>query len=377
MKIDKYILLLLLIITPFGGCSSAGDDDDSGTIISNPKLESDNIFPDFELAIPETSLLGDSSSSSSLSALSTVSLTKGLSSLIIDSTEVPPIVEGAITTGAKLELDRIRDNMIIAGLVIAPVVNSITLTTEIQTLSTNTYTVFVDAASKWHIDIKYEDEFIYLYFKDQDQGDYRALYIVKTDDTGTPVKGIFVYVNPFSFDGADDEVRSMYVAFDTTDSTDNRLLMRLERAYLLGDSSAGIPFYSYHDFYQCNPQTLQCLTDHFESDKTDGTVAEDFQVRLGYEESTKIVCLAQLLEQDDRSYALVSDTYQYTGPDVPDPSGVTKGGCSLPSPAWSFNSADFISEAEAKGYYGDGTSRDSWDTITPDLIDSALDGTGY
>lgn len=359
-----------------------------GVIVNKPRPPELNLFPDMDDYVPTTALgIGEAASSMSTNQALTLS----------DDLTLEDLFNGVFRERGVVEKDIIQNQLQEIGEAIA----SATLEAGLTELDDNLVTISLTAPpslieiSPTVLDVSMmreatDDDYSRFYFIVPETGTIHATYIVKSDSDGQPVIGAFAYVrsDPTVADsGPDDDMRFLLFVYDVTDATETQFMIQEDRY------SPSLETHFVELVHaQCNQgeTSTDCMGEVLEivTEAPTRTFSQ-FSSRFSWNESSQVICIAQT---DYSSGSLVFGTSsQLTGPEF-DSSTVTENTCSVattydddgtPFPLWGdhiFTADDLIQRYEDTNpeggtvieYYGDGTSIDSWNTLTPALIETWL-----
>jgi hypothetical protein len=362
----------------------AGDNEGSGTIVSNPKPPSSNVFPNFDNFIPDDSLSSSSDSAQVktffkylYAALVPPSMAEESATVPTDLTaeDTPSIWNLIFTEGGFNDYEIEKNNAFnslgseIAAAIADAGITEITSTA--QSFSTTKKTETADRNLKWNGEIvldSNDSNYINIYLKETKHDTLNIKYSFTLGSDGNASKGIFAYTVGTTLDSVNNKRRFIGFAFDFTDSSKTQMIFRL-RQYQASQEE----FYGLHVHQQCNVDSNYCT----------GQYVDEYDINnyaFHWDENTNEICLARIDFSED--YVNVSETVQFTGPDTPSVSDVEEDVCSLTEvPEWGshvYSDSDLPTEDYVNAVYGDGDSKTSLDTyITSDFIDTWLNATQF
>lgn len=374
-----FVLFLLLVDTGLSSCGSAGSvDEDVGTVVTRPTIPVSGLFPDFDASITETTLGGESETES----LSADSFLTALDSNL----NIFNVWNEVIINGSFFDIRNQREALESFGELSSEALQSAgidELDEAPQTVDLEEEADLVDTTTLWSLEMveaSEDDDFIRFYFSNQETSLLQATYLVKTDDDGVPVKGLFAYVNPDKLsEEATDGYRLLILAYDF-EGTNNRLVIHSE---VYSDVTGR--YHAQTILEECFDSSTECTGGFFQvTEEAPSRELDDISFIFTWDEADSGVCL---VETDYSSGALeVVETYSFTGPEGPeaDQSNVALGTCTATDAIFTdsvITEGHLIERYEdttpvggnAEDYYIDGSSKEGWNTLTPSLIDSLLD----
>lgn len=367
--------------TESGEIEIGTDAEAVGVIINKPRPPAMNIFPDFDVEIPETALGSELEDGDSSDEYQADTGTHSFGPLRVWT--------GIFLNGGITSVRSYRTRLEELGTEVVATLSEAGVT-EITETAQN-FTIAADftlpsGTTSWEMEIAQEpgyEDYIRLYFRSSTSGLIEATYVAQTDGDANPKRGLFAYVNPERLSAdAIGNVRITAMAFDFTDESKKLLVMRQEQ-YQPGLGR----YYAFQIHQQCDETTSTCLGEYLEIvDEAPARQIEEMNSRFSWNEATNAVCLTDV-DYSSGTFATLA-TYGFTGPDVPDEENVTENECSVATPHWGahvFTANDLVLRYEdtdphggtALSYYVDGVSKSGWETLTPALIDTWLDASGF
>lgn len=353
MKLKNIFILSLFLF--FTYCSGSG----VGILVNKPTLPASNIFGDFDSNIPDTAI--DTTTEESRSAL-----TRKIAAIVLGNTTLEELYSVFTTRGNSNRKARSEDATNFGEQIVAATadqgVEEVFDTVQIVTLPDDAD--LYEEGDNWEVEMildSNDNNYIRYTFRNTTEGVVQGTSVVKTNDSGTVLKGLFAYVDPT--EGA--EHRVVALAYDFTDSTNTLMVLRINEYFLSGDT-----YYSYQLHYQCNSSTGECIAEYLEN--TDGSL-NDMTSRVAWNEETGSKCVAQM--DYSGGTVVVGTTYSFT--DSFADSNVSTGTCTLSTPHWGshvFTTADLPDRegTTALEYYETG-----FNSLTPALIDTWLDASAF
>jgi len=364
---------------PTGGNATT---DNVGTTVYKPKQPSLNIFPEFSHYITDDALTSkDSPTEESASVNHTTTDNLGL------DIPLPKLWESVVVRGSwgriRKELNKLSEfgEDIAAAMMLA---GSTEITDISQTVIVDTRIMVGETVSAWEVEFMRESAnsaYTRFYFRNQKSGRFEAMYVVKMDEKGNPVRGFFVFVNSEIInDPSLAGQRYVQIVFDFTLSDQNRLVVRgiNHRIKMQLD-------YAFQIYQQCDAKTFKCTAEAMEI-HTEPPLRElisKTNVRLDWNDDTLDVCMG-LMDYSHGISEIAGPTYAFTGA-LNKGDTVEIGSCVLSKPYWGdhvFTESDFpyrhFDTVPPGGtplkIYIDGFSKEGWNSFTSNQIDGWLKG---
>lgn len=375
----KNLLFLFLIF--LSACASPmapGADTDVGTIIYRPTMPT-SLFPDFDSYLTETAIDSQTSSgTSTTTALRALTSSRSVTRTPSDS-EASLSISGVWEDIFQGNLDEIRtgtQHLETFGTTFSPLITAqgfTEATDELQTITSTSELRLIDTTTTWNLEMIQDStnsDYIRFYFRNQETGLLEATYVVTTDSSNNPIRGLFAWT-----DTSETTLgrRLFAMAFDFTNPSQNLAVIRVEKYHADLES-----YYTFQVHFQCDASTQNCLGEYNEilNSSTSRDLAAE-GVRYSWNETTQDVCIADVDYSDGT--LRTAATYEFTGPDISTDEVVTDS-CTVTQPHWGshiYTEADLPQHSTASQYYVDGISKTGWDTLTPSLIDTWLDASGF
>lgn len=363
-----------------------------GTTVNKPGIPSLSLFPDFSAAFPDATL-GDSDSASLVRA---VVVSEPLMESDNDSPglTVGQLWMGTVSEGSVREGRVLRAELSVFG---ALTVRSITqqglseADEDLQSVEIETETGMAhlaDTDTNWVVRFMQEptdSEYVRYYFVNGATGFIEGTYVAKTDEGGSPVRGILAYVNPVLLNETPADGKPLVAfAFDVTDPSRN--LFALRETYYHRTRELNI---TYHLHQQCDTASNDCVGEYAELWTDEArSLNEANNLRFSWNDGTNAVCLAEIGYGNGTSETEVEVTHSFTGPATPADEDVTDDVCEIMTPHWGSHRVTESDLPQRYGdsdpaggtalqYYVDGIATTGWDSLTPALIDGWLDGSGF
>lgn len=370
------ILIFSIFSCSSGGMEGGGNDPetDVGTIVTLPTGSSIKFFADFALLFPETSL------GSELEELKPVP-EPPLGAYSLSKTN-PFFLWNRIVLGDNFVLMReYRANLEAFGQLLTDAFSSTTLDqirSSPVTVTLPAFTLIETSASGWKVEAsaeKSDDSFIRLHIVNADSETEMATYTVHLDEAGEPIKCLFAYVRPELITEAVTKTGTRYLAltYDSGNPLGRQMMMRMDRyneetkRYFVNqiyydafvDSSLRVD-----EFVQIViPSPLRAIA--------------PTALRLSYD-NTGDVCMASM---DREANSIISFAFQ--GPEGPDMNNLNINTCEPATPIRGNVkiTADMLPYryldttpygGDAAILVGDGSSKDSWQTVNPQTIEQWL-----
>lgn len=369
-------LLLCLVLSACG--TSITSQVDYGTIINTAHPPTNNIFPDFDAAIPELSLQIENDTQSPAAHRQS----GGSSGSVKD--ELTIIWRKIFQKHGIAEMHRYRDQLEDIGAAIAQAITSAKLT------SAGTVTVEGELTQKkiaWRVEFAADvaaPSFRRYFFYDQNSGHLIATYLVKTDSSGVAMKGLFAFVDIVSLplEGGTDETSIDALAFDFSNPQKNLLIMRNNRRQ--GKSGYRQVKQLYQQFNELTREYIG--EDMIISEPAPSRSLNKLGFRFSWNDQDFSTCFATISYQAGIFETL--QTYGFTGPNIPSEENITTDECSVPQPHWGthiFDGSELLFRYEdtvppggsVAALFDDGKSKTGWESLSSDLIDTWLDASRY
>lgn len=377
----KIVFCLCLFLISCSGTSGVG------VIVNKPSPPTLNLFPNMDDYVPTTALgIGEAASSTSTNQALVLS----------DGVTLEDLFNAVFRERGVAEKDIIQNQLQDIGEAIA----SATLEAGHTELDENLVTISLSAPpplieiSPDVLDVSMmreatDDDYSRFYFILPETGTIHATYVVKSDASGQAVRGLFGYAkeDPTAVNDGND-IRFFTFAYDVTDTTQAELVFQEDRY------SPSLDRHFVNLVYiQCNQgeTSTDCVGEFLEivTDPPTRTFSQ-FTSRFSWNESSQVICIAEA-DHTSGTGTVFGTSSQLTGP-IFDSSTMTENTCSVattydedgtPFPLWGdhiFTTDDLIMRYEDTDpvggsvieYYGDGTSLDAWNALTPALIDTFL-----
>ena len=379
--LKKIAFCLCLFFISCSGTSGAG------VIVNKPRPPELNLFPDMDEYVPTAALgIGEAASSTSINQALTLS----------DDLTLEDLFNGVFRERGVAEKDIIQNQLQDIGEVIASgllAAGHTELDENLVTISLSTPPPLIEISpAVLEVSAMREttdDDYSRFYFVLPETGTIHATYVVKSDESGQAVRGIFGYAkeDPTAVNDGND-MRFFTFAYDVTDTTQAELVFQEDRySPSLDRHFVNLVYIQCHQ----GETSTNCVGEFLEivTEPPTRTFSE-FTSRFSWNESSQVICIAQA-DHSSGTGTVFDTSYQLTGPDF-DSSTVTENTCSVattydddltPLPLWGdhiFTTDDLILRYEDTDpvggsvieYYGDGTSLDTWNALTPALIDTVL-----
>jgi hypothetical protein len=314
---------LCWLMTVCVACSSATDG--GGTTVANPpSLPESSFSPDFDSAVPETSVESDASTdlSAFLSGPSASAELSGPASFWNTT-----ILEGSFAMNRALRRAFERYALAIgeavngeAGFELSEDLRVITIRNQILFGVTGDWRIYVGTRDADNVRVVIRDS------EDRIWG----YYLFETDVDGNPIRGSFAFANVDAIVDGDSTatLRFFTLSYDVTEASDSRLSLTSERY----DVDLLRTIFQ-QSFYQCDSTEGNCVAELLKI--TSAQPLREFSarsVRLSWSEADHQVCLATIGYD---TAAQLGETQSFTGPNEPGDSDVTSGQCEIPASYWS------------------------------------------